>query len=382
MVKRKTSARTKREKRGEDMRAVLLEVAGESKRARMMVDVEEFRVVPTELVSFNRATTVGGAPISCVWLVHGPESGGKTALTCALIKAFQQAGGIAAFVDAEHSADTKRWFPQLGVDTSRCIYIGRTDDEAEKVPLTYEETVEECEGLLHRYQVGKKKGTIAPRTPMLIVVDSVSRLVPKDVMTKVGAKGKGKGGDVLRSGIGRLQAMMNRGWLSSLGPKVGDDDIAFVVIAHEFEQEDYTAVSVRGGKSLKYDAMMQLRVLFANKVTDKSADDAPMVGKRHRIMFLKNKHGPAFREAVFYTSNGKGICPPGFDKPREIIHEAVRAGLIDGGDAESGRLKLYAGTRVDWDGATYKLASFYDPGNEAAQGALAAIAAELSKENT
>lgn len=345
-------------------------LAGNSGRARQMSEVDAFRAVPTELSSFNRATTVGGAPLSCIWLIHGPSMSGKSVLALALIRAFQRAKGLAAYVDAELAADTKRWFPALGVDTKQCLYVGRTDEDEDPPPLTYEEVVKEVDGILSRYAAGKREQKIPKRTPLIVVVDSISKMVPASLLANL----QKDGGKALRGGVGRLQALMNTAWLAEVGTKVGDDDILFAVIAHEMEKES-TGWSpdwkVRGGGALIYDSMMQVRVTYAGQVKDLAADGAPTVGKRHRIRVLKNKHGPAFQEATFYTSTGEGTCPMGLDRTREVVHEGLLRGTIEGPDVAS-KATLTLGSKIVWKGKRMTLKQLFAEGE-----VVEAIAQEL-----
>lgn len=359
---KRAAGRAKAADKARDMFAAMAEG---SKRARRMSEVETFKIVPTNFVGFNRATQVGGAPLSCVWLLHGPSMGGKTAFACGLIKSFQAAGGLPLFVDAELAADTKRWFRSLGVDPSRCLYVGRTGEEEVVNPLTYEEIVEEVDGAIARYQKGKKEGTIRKDVPLLIVVDSISKMVPQDLLKKLEKK---DGGKALRGGVGRIQALLNTAWLAELGVKVGDDNIAFVVIAHEMEKENpgsyVSGFKVRGGGALIYDSMVQARVTYAGAVRDLAAEGAPIVGKRHRVKLLKNKHGPAFGESYFYTATGKGMAPMGFDVVREVVHEGILSGLLDGpklSGPNSGSLTL--GSRISYAGESWALKQLYgEPG--------------------
>lgn len=373
-------AKIRRSDREALIQAQFVALAGKSKRARLMADVEAFKAVPTIFTSFNRASMLGGAPLSCVWLVHGPSAGGKTGLTVGLIKSVQNAGGLPVFIDAEHSADTERWFRMLGVDLKRCLYIGRTSAGEKKIPLTYEEIVDEVDGVMERYQEGKQKGTIAPGTPLLIVVDSISKMVPERLLTQLSKEG----GDALKAGTGRLQAMMNTSWLLSLGPRVGDDDIIFACIAHEMDSQDSSPwtpdFKVRGGQAIVYDSMMQVRVTYAGRVMDHAAPKGGkpvQVGKRHRVLVLKNKVGPAYEEAIFYTSNGKGLCPMGFDNSREVVREAILRGVA-GGPGGRGGPELLAGSEITWRGRDFKMANFYQADTDATA-ALAEMRAELDR---
>lgn len=351
-------ARRKVRPKRPDLATVYSKLAGESKRARLMSEVEPFIAVPTIFTGFNRLMGVGGAPLSCVWLVHGPSMGGKTAALLALLKSVQQAGGLTAFVDAELAADTRRWFPRLGVDTSKCLYIGRSDDKKALGPLSYEEVVDEVDGLIERYLGMIRAGEIDPNTPFIIVVDSISRMVPGQLFKNL----KKDGGKALAGGVGRLQALLNTAWMAELGAKVGDANILFAAIAHEYTKTDgkswTSGYKVRGGDSLIYDSMIEIRVTYAGGVADYSKDGSPTVGKKHRIKLLKNKHGPAFKECYFYTSDGSGKCPMGFDRTREVIHEGLLRGIIEGPKVDD--LKLTIGSSLVFDSAKYTLGKLYE----------------------
>lgn len=379
-AKKESAARPKRAAKPstDETADIFLALAGKSKRARLMSEVEEFRSVRTIFSGFNRQSTVGGAPLSNVALLHGPSQGGKTAFSCGLIRSFQEAGAPTMFVDAELAAETKKWFRRMGVDGKKCLYVGRTDADAEKSPLTYEEIVEEVDGTIERYRAGKRAGSIPPKTPFLIVVDSLSKMVPKSMLKDLDSA---KGGDVVRSGVGRLQAAMNTAWFLALGPKVGDDDILFVAIVHEMEEQGGDKwgpdFKVRGGKGIVYDSMLQIRVTFAGQVKDLAADDAAVTGKRHKISLLKNKHGPSFEKnaCYFYTSNGKGAVPVGFDRGREVVHEALIRGVIKGPSLDG--LKLTLGTRLEVNGEKHTLGDFLR--GDRAAGLVVALEQELDR---
>lgn len=352
-VQRRRKKAAEKTRRHQDQADALISLAEGSKRARMMSEVGAFRAVPTIFTGFNRASTVGGAPLSCLYLVHGPSGDGKTTWLLGLIVSFQAIGGLCAFIDAEMSADTHRWFRQIGVDPSRCVYVGRTGEE-DVPPLTYEEVVDEVDGLIARYKAGKKDGRIAPGTPLIIVVDSISRMVPAALMKRLQKDGPA----ALRSGFGREQANMNKVWLAELGTKIGDDDILFAVIAHELETDgnqwtpDY---KVRGGGALIYDTMMRVRVTFAGQVRDLADKSSSMVGKRHSAILLKNKHGSPYEKFTFYTSNGKGLAPAGLDPVREIVHEALFRGRLEGPDPKN----LTTGSRLKWKGRKMTLKQLF-----------------------
>lgn len=365
-ARRKQSAavsQARRQRKLEVTREAILELAGESERARLMVDAPVFRVVPSKLTGVNRAFTTGGFPLGCVYLFHGPEGGGKTALALAVIDAVQKQGGIGLFVDAEQSAETKRWFAQLGFDQDRCIYHGRVEPDRVVPPLTYEEVVEYVDGFLDRYDDLRKRKMIPADTPIAIIIDSLSVMAPAKWMAKIAKEG----GSALKAGVGRDQAMMNRGWLMEIEARIGSANIVFVAIAHESEKDNPTGYGadhdVKGGKATKYAAMMRCRVTFAGQVFDlapREGEIGILSGKRHRVEIVKNKHGPGMRRADFYISTGTGIAPLGFDRPREVLHEALSQGLIDGPDPYKKGFRLTLGSAFEYEGRKFSLRAAYE----------------------
>lgn len=372
---RKVQRRTRKPQMGD----ILKMLAGKSRLARPMSAVDDFVSFPTIFRSFNRATTIGGAPLGCTWLVHGPPAAGKTAFLIGLIKSVQALGGISAFFDIELSAETKRWFAAMGLDGSKCLYYGRTSSSEEKKPITYEEIVEEADSLLENFQKLKAAGNIAPGTPLLIVLDSISKLAPESLMKNLRGK---DGGDALKAGVGRQQAQMNAAWLIALGPRIGDDDIIFAIIAHETVKQGAGTskwtqdFNVRGGDALIFETMMQVRVTFGGLVADlakeKEDDRVPMVGKRHNFQILKNKHGPSHQRGVLYTATGGGLCPPGFDTRRELLHEAIYREIVQGPDPS----KMTLGSRFEYGKHKFTLKDCYT-NSEKADPILMAIDDEL-----
>lgn len=356
-------SRARKQRHMEVGREALIALAGQSERARLMVDAPSFRSIPGRLVGVKRALACGGYPLGTVYLVHGPEGGGKTVLALSMIDAVIREGGIGLFVDVEQSAETKRWFVSLNFDMTRCIYIGRVEEDRIVKPLTYEAVVKEVDGFLNRYDDMRSKKLIPPTTPVVIVIDSVSNLAPEKFLAKLAKEG----GKALRSGVGREQAMMNRGWMMELEARIGSSPVAVVVISHETDNGNLTGYGadydVRGGRSLRYNAMMQLRSTFAGRVFDiVSSEGKPgsLVGKRHRVDVLKNKHAAAHQTATFYISNGYGLAPLGFDTVRETIHEALLQGRIDGPDPFASGFKLTLGSTVELDGKKFSLRAAYE----------------------
>lgn len=359
----------------ESLAAIYSQLAGTSSRMRLMDRVVPFSAVTTRYTGFNRATGIGGHPLSGVAIFHGPSAGGKTALLMEIVRSVQEVGGPAMFVDAEEAAETKTWFRALGVRPDRCLYLGRVAPEEvvnKKVePLTFELVVDEVKGFIDRFRTLRREKKLPMNTPAIIGVDSLSKLIPKRFLDQF----NDDGGEALGKGVGRLQAQLNTAWLLALGPLIGDDNIAFVGIAHEYEQagNGFTggAPKIRGGDAQIYDSMLVARVSFAGRVTDaaeakkedgESAERAPMVGKCHRVVISKNKHAAVREMAYFYTSNGTGLAPLGADLIREMVHEGLLAGVFEG-PKTSGKgavPKLTSGSVIGWGkGKSATLARLY-----------------------
>ena len=346
MAKTREERSAERRAKAEASGSIFAALAEGSRRARTMSEVESFRAVRTGITSFNRASAIGGAPLSCVWVVHGPSHGGKTTFLVDLICSFQRVGGVACMIDVEQAANTRGWLDQLGVDLERCLYVGRTRPEEAVEPLTYEEVVEEVRRVRRRFRDLRVEKRVPWGTPLLIVVDSVSKMVPSGFLERLEKDGN------LRSGVGREQANLNAAWMLEVGAEIGSDDVIVALVAHEYEKATASSwvggYKVRGGDAMIYDSMMVVRSVFAGQVYDAASDGAPAVGKRHRLKITKNKHGPPFREACFYTASGDGEVSAGFDRGREAVTEALVRGVMEGPDPSKRGFSLTLGTKLKW----------------------------------
>ena len=344
-AKKKKPARRKQDPH----RARLIKIAASiGGRGRFMSTLEEFSSVPLDHPGLTRAFQLKGAPVGCVWVVHGPTHGGKTAFTARLIRNFQQAGAVTAFIDAEMIAD-RNWFELMGVNLNELIYVGRTDKskKQKRRGLTYEETVDGVESVMRSYQEERGK-----KPPLLIVVDSINRLVPEGF---VNALEKDGGKALRKSAVGRESALLSSAWIMGVGPRVCDDDIALVLIAHEgdnkggkpWEKNWY----VKGGGELLFEAGVQVRVAFAGRSQD--VKDGDTTGKRHRVTVLKNKLGRSDEQAYLFTGNGVGKAPLGFDEPRELVTEALHQKLL------KAPASLMMGSVIKYGRREIKLADLY-----------------------
>ena len=298
-------------------------IAGSSKDLPLMSKLKPIRYIPTIFTSFNRAVVIGGAPVRATWLIHGPTASGKTVFALGMVNSFVQQGHLAAYIDAEHAV-SRQWFEQLGANMDSVLF---------EQPDTFEDTVDLVDKWISNFKDAKSKGMISESTAFIIVVDVIHKLVPKRELAKLTGKAGAKE-NPMDKGWGRYRANLISVWIDKLTPIVGKNDIAFVMLAHERESEstdnwfapDY---KVKGGTSLMYEAMVRVRLNESNLLyLDTGGKQKTEIGKIHKFTVAKNKVGYPNERGVFFTSNGKGMAPIGFDHAREIFTEAEQRGII------------------------------------------------------
>ena len=264
---------------------------------------KEVAVVPTGSVSLDIALGVGGLPRGRICEIYGPESSGKTTLTLHAIAEAQKAGGVAAFIDAEHALDVA-YAKKLGVKTEELL-VSQPDHG--------EQALEIADMLVRSNAVD------------LIVIDSVAALVPKAELE----------GDMGDSHVG-LQARLRSQALRKLTSTVAKSNCLLVFINQirmkigvMFGSPETTT----GGNALKFYASVRLdiRRVGAIKVGEQ------VVGNRTRVKVVKNKMAPPFRECEFDILYGKGISRSG-----DVLDLAAEGQLVD----KSGAWYTYQGERI------------------------------------
>ena len=248
-------------------------------------------VIPTGAMAIDLALGVGGVPRGRVIEIYGPESSGKTTLMLHLIASAQKAGGMAAFIDAEHALDPG-YAKKLGVDVDQLL-VSQPDSGEEALTI--------CETLA-------RSGALD-----IIVIDSVAALVPKaELEGEMGMATMGMQARLMSQALRKLTAILSKAKTTCLFTNQLREKVGVMFGSPE---------TTPGGKALKFYASVRIDIRRKDTLKDAAGN---AIGNHVKVKIVKNKVAPPFAEAEFDIIYNHGI-----DKEGSLLDVGIDLGVVE-----------------------------------------------------
>jgi recombination protein RecA len=248
-------------------------------------------VIPTGALAVDIALGVGGVPRGRIIEIYGPESSGKTTMMLHLIANAQKAGGVAAFIDAEHALDPA-YARKLGVDLDNLL-VSQPDSGEEALTI--------CETLARSNALD------------IIVIDSVAALVPKaELEGEMGMATMGMQARLMSQALRKLTAILSRAKTTCLFTNQLREKVGVMFGSPE---------TTPGGKALKFYASVRIDIRRKDTLKDAAGN---ATGNHVKIKIVKNKVAPPFCEAEFDIIYNHGV-----DKEGSVIDVGIENGVVE-----------------------------------------------------
>ncbi len=291
---------------------LLLELSKDIENMMTIADIDEEIFVPTFFsTSLNRCTGIGGWPLRRVVMIHGPPGAGKSVLALGIAESLRRYGHIPVIYDPEHAAE-KRWYNELAFGAGALF----------EMPKNYDAVVNDTQLLFERMQSKRdgKGGKKFKEIGFCVVVDTLTKLMPEEAIAKI-----------KKEGIKRayqIAAQWTSVWMKIMCPLLYRTNSVLILVVQERAKQDRQGKFDKkneptGGEAIKFDN--SLRVNVTHRTSIKRGDE--VVGAEHHFKVVKNKvDGVHMSQGSFFTSNGRGKLPVGFDLVAEAVEEAKRRG--------------------------------------------------------
>ena len=289
------SAEKKPSKKQKDLDTALTQIErsyGKGAIMRMGEDGSPVAIeaIPTGAINLDAAIGIGGIPRGRISEIYGPESSGKTTICLHVIANAQRAGGIAAFIDAEHALDVN-YARRLGVDVDNLLV---------SQPDTGEQALEIAEVLIRSNAID------------VVVIDSVAALVPRaEIEGEMGDSHVGLQARLMSQALRKLTGAVNRSNTSVVFTNQIREKVGVMFGSPE---------TTSGGRALKFYASLRLDIRRIGAIKD----GQDIIGNRTRVKVVKNKCAPPFRQAEFDIQYNEGIRHSSL-----LVDLGVEHGIVD-----------------------------------------------------